>query len=470
MKRKLQPLDRAALSVILGLTLLMGLMVGGGDRTSPKVRNFSWQNQRVGVNDLAFILTFNRPMNWQSVTQNLTINPPLPGKMSWSGRRLAYTLTQPIPYGQQFQLKLAQATGARGKTMQAFQRSFRSRESAFVYLGISEKENGRLVLKNLTRKTQMTLTPPNLTVLDFRIDPDLDRVLFRAIERTLPERTIFEAQLYTVPLNAPGQINLLLDNTQYQILKFDVSLDGKTTVVQRFDRGEGGKVSLWTLDADGSPQLITDKNVDSDLLITPDGKTVAVSQNQGLSIINLGPQSPQQPVRFLPKFNHAISFTRDGSTALMVQANADATRSLFLVPNIGTERQLLTTTGVFFDAQLDAQAQTVYCLYSRFNPDQGFRSDLHLSAIDLNSGKTQILKTFPGQSTGHFSLAPDQSGLLYEEITVTDQPHASVVQNIVGQTITESQLWLLPLSIEAGSTKVEVPQEIAAGLMPQWVP
>ncbi|MEO0375856.1 MAG: hypothetical protein AAF329_14780, partial [Cyanobacteria bacterium P01_A01_bin.17] len=347
-------------------------------------------------------------------------------------------------------------------------RSFRSRDQAFVYLGISEKENGRLILKNLTRKTQVTLTPPNFTVLDFEVDPGRDRILFRALDRTQPEQTIFEAQLYTVPLKAPGEIKLLLDNTQYQILKFDVTLDGKTTIVQRFDRSKDGRVSLWILDDDGTPQLVTNKNVDSDVLITPDGQTVAVSQNQGLAILALSPQSSQQPTRFLPQFRHAISFTRDGAAALMVKYNSDSTRSLFLVPNNGSAQQLLTTTGVFFDAQLDSQTKTVYCLYSQFNPEQGFRSDLHLSAIDLEGGQPQILKTFPGQATGHFSLAPDRSGLLYEEITVTDQPHPSVVQNIVGQTITESQLWLLPLSKEAESTSV--PQSVAAGLKPQWVP
>lgn len=463
--KKLQPLDRIALLFILGLALLIGLMLGSGDRTYPKIRDFSWQNQTVGVNDVAFVLTFNRAMNWDSVTQNLIITPPLPGKMSWSGRRLAYTLTQPIPYGQQFELKLEQATGARGTTMQPFRREFRSRDTAFVYLGISGEENGRLMLQNLTQKMQAILTPSNLTVLDFKVDPGRDRILFRALERTKPEQTIFEAKLYTVPIASPNKIELLLDNPQYQILKFDVTSDGQTTIVQRFDRGQGGTVSLWKLDAGGTPQLVTAENVDSDVLITADGKAVAVSQNQGLAILSLDPDAPQQPIRFLPKYHHAINFTRDGSAALMVKYNSDSTRSLFFVPNNGVEQELLTTTGYFFDARFDPQAQIVYCLYSRFNPDAGFRSDLQLSTINIKGGEQQLLKTFPGQATGHISLAPDLSGLLYEELTVTDQPHPSVVRNIVGQTITDSKLWLLPLP-----TKTESPQRLAAGLQPQWVP
>jgi hypothetical protein len=34
----------------------------------------------------------------------LTLDPPLPGKVSWAGRRMAYTLTEPLPYGESFTL------------------------------------------------------------------------------------------------------------------------------------------------------------------------------------------------------------------------------------------------------------------------------------------------------------------------------------------------------------------------------
>lgn len=471
----LQPLDRAALSSIFCLTVLIGLLLWSGDRTVPKVYNFSWQNQQVGVNDTAFILTFNRAMNWESVAANLRIKPSLPGKLSWSGRRLAYTLTHPISYGQTFQLELGGATATQGQNqqqmMEPFRYQFRSRDLAFAYLGISGQENGRLVLKNLTQKNQQILSPRYLNVLNFKVDASHERILFTALDRTDPTQTIFDAKLYAASLNQPGETKLVLDNDTDQILKFDVTPDGETTVVKRYRRGESSTITLSVLADDDSIQPVIDNDVDGDFAITPDGKTAAVSQSQGVSFVSIVPGDSAEPIKFLPQFNYAISFARDGTAALMVKRNEDATQALFWVPNEGVEQQLLTTTGYFFDAQMDPTTQWVYCLYSEFNPDAGFRSDLKLSAISLKTGRHQNLKTFPGQATGHLSLAPDYSGLLYEEIIVTDQPHPSEVKNIVGQTITDSTLWLLPLTEKAQSSQpIMKPYTVVSGLQPAWIP
>ncbi|MEW6497303.1 MAG: hypothetical protein AB1589_33090, partial [Cyanobacteriota bacterium] len=83
---------------MLVLSLLISILLWGGDRTSPYVRDFSWQDKPVGAADSFFILTFSRPMNQTSVEANLQIQPPLPGLISWAGRRLVYTLTNPAPY------------------------------------------------------------------------------------------------------------------------------------------------------------------------------------------------------------------------------------------------------------------------------------------------------------------------------------------------------------------------------------
>ena len=85
----------------------MGLLIWGSKscgqdcifHRGPQVSNFSWQDRFVGGEDKAFVLTFNRPMDRPGVEKHLVINPPLPGKFSWSGRRLAYTLEAPVPYG-----------------------------------------------------------------------------------------------------------------------------------------------------------------------------------------------------------------------------------------------------------------------------------------------------------------------------------------------------------------------------------
>ena len=141
-----QPLDRLALVLIGILTVALIALLIAGDHTAPRVRNFSWQQQQVGVDDRGFILMFSRPMNHRSVEENLRIDPSLPGKISWAGRRMAYTLSQPIPYGQQFELQLQGARDLFAKPGEIeslsdpFIGKFCSRDRAFVYLGASAEE------------------------------------------------------------------------------------------------------------------------------------------------------------------------------------------------------------------------------------------------------------------------------------------------------------------------------------------
>jgi Bacterial Ig-like domain len=103
------PIDRAAVSLMVLLSLAIEFLVVGGDRSLPKVRDFSWENKQVGARDTAFIITFSCPMDRASVEANLHVEPPLPGKISWSGRRLVYTLIAPLQYDRTYTISLQQA-------------------------------------------------------------------------------------------------------------------------------------------------------------------------------------------------------------------------------------------------------------------------------------------------------------------------------------------------------------------------
>ena len=204
LKELRQPLDRVAISLIMGITLLICLVFISGVKVSPKVRDFSWQNQKIGFEDTAFILNFNRPMNHGSVEKNLHIEPPLPGKTSWAGRRMAYTVSKPAPYGNQYTLKLSGAKEKfygldTGEAMEPFQGSFQSRDRAFAYIGLQGEEKGRLVLINLTQQQQrILLTPENLEVLDFKFFPEGKKIVFSAVEKLNEVPSPLEQKIYTV--------------------------------------------------------------------------------------------------------------------------------------------------------------------------------------------------------------------------------------------------------------------------------
>ncbi len=69
--------------------------------------------------------------------QNLQIEPPLPGKVSWAGRRMAYTLLNPAPRD-----RVSKA--ATKNPLQPFVGKFRSCDRAFIYLGVEGVEGGEV--------------------------------------------------------------------------------------------------------------------------------------------------------------------------------------------------------------------------------------------------------------------------------------------------------------------------------------
>ncbi|MCU0523629.1 MAG: hypothetical protein MUF72_02270 [Elainella sp. Prado103] len=503
LRRFSQPIDRTAIILIVVLSLIIGGLLLKGDRTAAKVRDFTWQGRQVGAEDNAFILAFSRPMDHQSVEDNLKIEPPLPGKFSWAGRRMAYTLDSPAPYGESFKISLEKARDrfsdpADDRTqLRPFVSEFHTRDRAFVYLGVTGEEAGRLVLANLTQQQQQILTPPNLVVMDFKPYPEGDRILFAATERSAQSQGMLDQQLYTVSTGiqiesaahsifdklkpfAPsrktqpiGTVKLLLDSQEYQNLKFDLAPNGQVIAVQRVKRNDPGNYGLWMIQPGKSPQKI---NTDSggNFLIAPDSQSLAMAQGQGMAILPLA--SDAETLDFLPKFGMVLSFAKDGSAAAMVKFNVsptNPTRSLFLVTNQGTEQELLKTDGSIVEAAFAPSQQTLYCLYTERLPGDLYEEQPYFAAINLKTGKITDLMRLPIQRDIQISLAPDGLGLLFDQVVANQLDNGqTAIRSSDGKAITNSQLWFLPLFQDEESEVIAAdPQPLElAGLRPRWLP
>jgi hypothetical protein len=501
--KKIQPLDRAAITLMLILSVLIGGLLLGGDRTAPRVRDFTWQDKQVGAEDTAFILTFSRPMDRASVEENLRLLPPLPGKFSWAGRRMAYTLESPAPYGERFRLELE---GARDRftqpneshnQMPMFVGEFRTRDRAFVYLGVTGEQAGRLVLQNLTTQQERILTPPELVVMDFEPYPQGDRVLFSASDRATQEQGGLDQKLYTVttgiqveaPAGDPGernplwaerstepqpagQVQEILDSTDYQNLKFDLSPDGETVIVQRVNRQDPGDFGLWIVKPNAPPQPI-ETEPGGDFLIAPDGSSLAMTQGQGLVILPLA--SNADPLDFLPQYGQILSFAADGTAATVVKFNVtdpqNPTRSLFLVTNQGTEKELLETTGNVLSAQFDPTKRILYGLYTKRLPGEVYVEEPYLMAINLETAEKVDLLRLPIQRDIQMHLAPDGLGILFDQVISTEDA-PGVVRSSEGRAIADSKLWFLPLELDRNGKPIPVqPQPLPLnGLRPRWFP
>jgi dipeptidyl aminopeptidase/acylaminoacyl peptidase len=499
-----QPLDRAAVLTILILGLLIGLLLSGGDRSAPRVRDFSWQDKLVGREDAAFVLTFSRPMDHTSVERNLQIGPPLPGKISWAGRRMVYTLDAPAPYGTQYQVLLKEATdqfaGSKSTSLVAFSGQFQTRDRAFVYIGVEGEEAGRLVLYNLNRQQKQVLTPANMLVMDFKPYPEGRQILFSAVERS-QSQALMEQKLYRVttglPLQStlrfrefpffsnaektkpPGHIRTVLDSKDYQNLKFDLSADGQTIVVQRVKRNNPGEFGLWILNADAAPRPLNNQP-GGDFVITPDSSAIAMGQGEGLAILPL--TSAAKPLDFLPQYGQMLNFSLDGTQAAVVKFNkADYTRSLFLVSTQGTQKELLRTNGSILKAQFDPTAKILYCLLTQLIPGPTYREQPYLAAVDLKQEKVIPLLLLPEQREIDMNLAPDGLALLFDQVIpqsadqvkeAESRGEQATLSTADGKPIQASRLWLLPLPQVWDRERASIqPQSLPlSGIQPQWLP
>lgn len=493
------PLDRLAVALIAALVLVIGVLLFAGDRGAPRVREFTWHDREVGAMDTAFVLNFSRPMDHESVVNNLKITPSLPGRISWAGRRMVYTLNFPAPYGEAFQLQLQDAQdrfqqGTYHAKMQPFSATFRTRDRVFAYVGTEGEEAGRLVLYNLTKTEKRLLTPSNLTVFDFKPYPMADRILFSAVDRAPAAAQannnpvpLVEQKLYTVTtglrVNAPtasdpqasdlpyspgdaGQVLEVLDNQDYQNLKFDLSPDGRTIVVQRVSRKNQGQSEPWILRSGQAPEPIKLDQPGGDFLITADSQSMILAQGEGLSVLPL--QEGAEAPSFLPKFGNVLGLARDNTAAAMVKFNKNYTRSLFLVTGQG-EKEILQTTGSILNAIFDPTKQILYCLLTELIPGETYQEQPYLAAIDLKTAQTAknpnealypLLK-LPNQREVKVSLAPDGVALLFDQ-TVKPSPNEE-------PTAKTGQLWLLPLASDP--KQALEPQSLPfAGIHPQWLP
>ncbi|MEA5505228.1 Ig-like domain-containing protein [Halotia wernerae UHCC 0503] len=495
-KALIQPLDRIAIALMLLLSLLIGFMILQGDVVAARVRDFTWQNQQIGSEDISFTLNFSRPMDTKSVEDNLKIEPPLAGKVSWAGRRMVYTLLTPAPYGTNYKVQLQGAKDkfseqeGKNRVMQPFLGNFHTRDRVISYIGADPENQGQLVVYNLTEEQKRTLTPKDLVVMDFKPFPNGEKILFSA--RAANNQDLLSAQLYTVTTGIPGgsekpakpagKVDLILDNKNYQNLKFDLSPDGETIVVQRGSKANPGDFGLWFMPviSDKSTQKPTPQRLQSqpggDFMITPDSKAVAVAQGQGAAILPLQGDA-NKPLDFLPQFGLVEAFSKDGSQAAMVKFNTDYTRDLFLVTNQGIQKPLLKTTGSIIDCQFDPASPTLYCLLTQLVSKAEYVEQPYLVAIDLKTGDQKPLLVLPiEQRNVQMSLSPDGLGLLFDQVIPQTDSTASSAAKVLktddGDAIASSSLWLMPLLpiADAAITTIRPEKLPLVGFHPRWLP
>jgi hypothetical protein len=505
-------LDRLAITLMAVLLLVTILVLVVGDKSSPYIREFSWQNRQIGADDTAFTLSFSRSMERAKVesqlyvtrlpvdnnrSERLPINEMLPGKISWAGKKMLYTLNDPVPYGNNYQLELKGVSAANnsgqpiGRTMNPFASKFTVRDRMFAFIGVTGSNQGRLVLNQFGKSPEVILTPANLSVTDFRFMPKGAGIVYSAIPITNQAANaplLSNQKIYRVAINNPqpesSPAELVLDSQEYQNIKFDLAPDGQNIVVQRISTKNAQDAGIWSLSLE--PGAVPKKiSQGGDFLITPDSTAIAVAEGQGVAITPLTPAV--KPWDFLPKFGMVLSFARNGQAAAMVKFNNDYTRALFLVTNQGEQKELLKIKGDFKTAQFSPDGKTLYCItevQEEVNNDpesetvgqkasQNTAPQPYLIAIDIATATAFPVLQLPKQSGIILSLSPDGRALMFDQVVTGPKvAGAATLSTPDGQSIQQGLIWLMPLptSIAGFQDKIQPEQVPVAGFYPQWAP
>ncbi|MFN9175159.1 MAG: hypothetical protein ACK58N_11810 [Synechocystis sp.] len=480
--KKLSLFDQTVMAIALILVIFITVVLVRGNQSSLWVTHYSWQNSNIGAQTKKLTMRFSHPVNPREIEENLSIDPPLPGTTSWQGREWFYTLTEIPRYGTNYQLTLNLADKATAIAAQDFNSLITSRARALIYIGLNEQERGRLILYDITnpQKPQKTiLTPKDLTVRQFQIYPQGDRLIFTAVD---PTRRNAQQQLFTVTTGInnsntqakalPGKLERLLETQDYDNQQLVLSRNGDVVVLNRQNRQNPADSGIWVLPQNDNPRPLS---IQGDrFIVAPQGDRLAVSQEGGVAIIPL--QTEAGASKFLAGMDQALAFAPEGDRLLLTQQNLDYSYSLLLY-DLATRSQQEIVRGLYpiLDCQFDPRRQsTAYCLRADYVQRESgeIQEEPYLALVDLKNLKSQPLLALPNYPEVDLSIAPDGLALIFDQVATTDPLSPSDLLTQSQKAITDGRVWLLslPKTLAIGVNAEISPQELTPGYAPQWMP
>jgi hypothetical protein len=485
----LGPFDRIVGAIVLILAVVIILLLWRSNAVGLRVVEYSWQGQQIGTQDRVLSFQLNQPLISVQAPPVLTIEPPLAGQLSGQGRHWFYTLSELPRYGTNYQVTLeSSATLSAAPRLNGLVTLLNTHNRALVYIGISPEEQGRLILLDITnpqKPQKLILTPKDLRVREFQIYPQGDRILFAAYD---PNQRRPSLQLFTVTTGlryqaqgsavSPGKMERLLEDDNYDNFSLALARNGQMLVWQRTHRDNAADSGLWAWPLGESPRPLGLRS--EDFILSADGQWLALAQEGGVSLFPLvtGLGSTQ----FLAGYDRPLAFLNAQNQLLLSQPQGGNRHALVLLsfptgpdPTPLSPQVVVQDNYPVLDCQFEPRQQEIlYCLKQDFvqREQNQPQEEPFLAIVNQQTQSMHPLLALPNYPDVSISVAPDGQALLFDQVATVPPSRSSDLLTPSGQAITDGRIWLLaiPSDLSPALTNEVLPQELAVGLAPQWLP
>lgn len=451
----------ATLFVVLALAIMVLVLVGV--QAPPRIIGLNITQKVNPSQQRQLLIHFNHSMDRRSVETNFSLEPETKGTFSWSGRTLAFTPEEILPYEQSFQLKIKKAAFDENSIplAQDFHFQFTTNPLLFAYIGSEGEEAGRLVVSTVDGASRQIITEKKLSIDSFSVSTDGNRIYILGYIENLYNN--HRNELYVYDLQKKQLIQLT--NDKYYLNKaFHLSPDGGAILLFRVQVDAAGVyltgVQGWM---SSLPEVHFKKFLDGNALslnsyFSPDGSYL-LYRDSTFQLLELNKHQVDTSL-FLGDFDHSYGFHPSLPVLLFNQYDYTDVFSmnnfLILFYGDGHQQKVDFGQGLTRDTVFTPDGKSLVTIFSK--PEEAFedRESLyplrifHLYLYDIATQKIEQLTSSFDYSEEAPTVSPDSKYLLFERYetfskdVVIDPAYRDVADSL-SSIVSSGKIWRMDM-------------------------
>lgn len=456
--------DRLDIGVALAILALLSailLTLLNGDQVGISVRRFAPQG--LASSQAVVQITFDEPLDPESVVGKLSLTPEADGEVSVVGNQLQWRPRQALQQGQVYIVRLAEGVRSQhGRLLlQAHEWQFRVRAPQVVFMAPVDQpvQNLFMIDPNLPEAQPRQLTFSELGVLSYDVLPDGSRIVYSE----LGEMRTAHLRIYDLRTNSTST---LLECRTAACTTPAWRPDGNMVAFERselnLETGAGvGAPRIWLVDTNtgvARPLFADNQRLGYSPRWSPDG-TILASYDANIGGIVLFDfannrerliRTPQGEVGqfsadgrwlFFPKIIQLAGTTRYVAHFVLVDLHSE----------LLVQRDLTPDNDPNNDVELAWLPDSRRVIVTRRPPEITTMQGAQLHLLDLETGTATPLVTEPDYSNGQVAVSPNGTQLAFQRFAL-------------GQSGARPQIWLYNLT--TGDLRLLANN----ATLPRWLP